>query len=118
VATLPEPDADVLGRRLDRLQRNARILAERLGERARVSWAGCGSYLVLDPGVPLEEYVARALASGACIRAGSSFGFDTTRLYVTGEGSGVREPFLRIAAGTEHRLEIEAVAEALSGACG
>jgi hypothetical protein len=29
----------------------------------------------------------------------------------------VREPFLRVSAGTEDRLEIEAVAAALSGAC-
>jgi hypothetical protein len=69
----------------------------------------------------LEAYVDRALAAarhaGVRVVSGTSFGFDSTRLYVTGAGSGVREPFLRVSAGTEHRMEIEAVAEALSGAC-
>jgi Cys/Met metabolism PLP-dependent enzyme len=118
VAALPDPDRDVLERRLARLERNAGVLAGRL---PRASWAGCGSYLVLDPGMPLETYVARAVAAaraaGALVVAGSSFGFDATRLYVTGAGSGIRDPFLRVSAGTEDRLEVEAVAEALSGAC-
>jgi Cys/Met metabolism PLP-dependent enzyme len=118
VATLPEPERDVLERRLARLERNAGVLAQRL---PRAAWAGCGSYLVVESGMPLEAYVERALAAaraaGVQVVAGSSFGFDSTRLYVTGAGSGVREPFLRVSAGTEHRLEIEVVAEALSGAC-
>ena len=118
VAALPEPDREVLERRLARLERNAGVLAERLPGAA---WAGCGSYLVLDPGMPLETYVERALAAaraaGVQVVSGTSFGFDVTRLYVTGAGSDVREPFLRVSAGTEHRPEIERVAEALSGAC-
>jgi hypothetical protein len=118
VAALPEPDRELLERRLARLERNASILAERL---PRASWAGCGSYLVLDPGMPLDAYVERALVAarraGVHVVTGTSFGFDATRLYVTGAGSGVREPFLRVSAGTEHRVEIEAVADALSGAC-
>jgi cystathionine beta-lyase/cystathionine gamma-synthase len=118
VAALPEPDRDVLERRLARLERNAGVLAERL---PCASWAGRGSYLVLDPGIPLEAYVERALtaarAAGVQVVSGTSFGFDATRLYVTGAGSGCREPFLRVSAGTEDRREIELVAEALSGAC-
>jgi len=47
---------------------------------------------------------------------GSSFGFDTTRIYLTAEGADYGEPFVRIAAGTEHRLEVERVAEALTAA--
>ena len=47
---------------------------------------------------------------------GSSFGFDTTRIYLTAEGADYGEPFVRVAAGTEHRLEIECVAEALVAA--
>jgi hypothetical protein len=121
VAALPEPDGGVLERRLARLQRNAGILAQRLAERAEVAWAGCGSYLALEPGLPLDAYVTRAVGAarraGVRVVAGSSFGFDVTRVYVTGAASGVREPFLRVSAGTEDRLEMEAVAAALSGAC-
>ena len=48
----------------------------------------------------------RPVPPGLQVVSGTSFGFDVTRLYVTGAGSGVREPFLRVSAGTEHRAEI------------
>jgi cystathionine beta-lyase/cystathionine gamma-synthase len=39
--------------------------------------------------------------------AGASFGFDVTRVYVTAADAAAGTPFVRIAAGTEHRLGLE-----------
>jgi len=39
--------------------------------------------------------------------AGASFGFDVTRVYLTASDSAHGPPFVRIAAGTEHRLALE-----------
>jgi hypothetical protein len=53
---------------------------------------------------------------GVALVAGSSFGFDTTRVYLTAGATGFGRPFLRIAAGTEHRGAIDAVADVLATA--
>jgi hypothetical protein len=39
--------------------------------------------------------------------AGASFGLDTTRIYLTAATNDLGRPFVRVAAGTEHRLEME-----------
>ncbi len=45
---------------------------------------------------------------GVDIYGGTSFGFDTTRLYVTARyATGITAPFVRISAGTETRHEID-----------
>ena len=112
ILSLPPPDRERLARRLSRLERNAAILAERLGG----SYPGVGPILQLDVPEP-ERWIARALAQaprrGVQVTHGTSFGFDHTRVYVTAPGS---DSFLRIAPGTEDRLRIETVAEALSAA--
>jgi cystathionine beta-lyase/cystathionine gamma-synthase len=41
------------------------------------------------------------------IVAGASFGFDVTRVYLTASNPEHGAPFVRIAAGTEHRLGLE-----------
>jgi cystathionine beta-lyase/cystathionine gamma-synthase len=145
VHALPRPERRVLERRLGRLQRNALLLADRLGA------AGKGSIDVVYPGLPshrcvaagrrlpfrggclsivfrrpdvglrreralVEQAVAEASRRGVALVGGSSFGFDTTRIYLTAEGADCGEPFVRIAAGTEHRLEVELVADALTAA--
>ena len=48
--------------------------------------------------------------------AGSSFGFDVTRIYVTAANAAMGTPFVRIAAGTENRLAVERVADVLAAA--
>jgi cystathionine beta-lyase/cystathionine gamma-synthase len=129
VHALPRPDRSVLERRLARLQRNALLLAKRLREEAgslvEVGYpgGGCLSIVFRDADVTLRlerAMVERAVAEAAKLRVallgGSSFGFDTTRIYLTAEGAEYGEPFVRIAAGTEHRLEVERVAEALAAA--
>jgi hypothetical protein len=60
--------------------------------------------------------VAEAAKRGVALLAGSSFGFDTTRIYLTAARAVSGEPFVRVAAGTEHRLALEPLADALAAA--
>ena len=112
ILSLPRPDRARLERRLARLERNAAILAERLGG----FHPDVGPLLQLDVPEP-NAWIARALEQArrrsVQVVAGTSFGFDHTRVYVTAPGP---DSFLRIAPGTEDRLRIETVAEALSAA--
>ena len=75
----------------------------------------------------VRRAIARAEAAGVPLAAGTSFGLDVTRVYAprvawrerTGRPSGgPQRPgrLLRVAAGTEDRLAIEAVAAALADA--
>ncbi len=142
---LPPPDRAVLERRLTRVQRNAIQLAESLEERAPPGVAivypglgaasrwggaarlpfrgGCIAVVFGDCEERLErqhrlvcEAVAEASRRGIRLLAGSSFGFDTTRVYLTAAGAEYGTPFVRIATGTEHRLELEPLTDALAAA--
>jgi cystathionine beta-lyase/cystathionine gamma-synthase len=142
VQSLPPPSRRVLERRLARLGRNARLLAERLAAAAE----GDSSVRVVHPALPghPSHSVARHLAfQGACVSiastpdrerrfvaasfaearrrgvpliGGSSFGFDTTRLYLTAARTHHGESFVRVAAGTEDRLAVEELAGVLASA--
>lgn len=62
-----------------------------------------------------DAFVSRvqkiAKEKGVDIVGGTSFGFDTTRLYVTARyATGITNPFVRISVGTETIEEIEALA--------
>jgi cystathionine beta-lyase/cystathionine gamma-synthase len=130
VHTLPQPNRQALERRLARLQRNARFLAQHLHAHPRagihIVYPGkgaCLSVVLRDDGSRLdrqrqlvEAAVAEAAKRGAALLAGSSFGFDTTRIYQTAARAEFGDPFVRIAAGTEHRLALETIAEALAAA--
>ena len=145
VHALPRPDRRVLERRLARLQRNALFLAHRLREqvrgRAEIVYPGLSSHacapaarllgfrggclsIVFDDGddgrgserALVQEAVAQARRRGVALVGGSSFGFDTTRIYLTAARADHVEPFVRVAAGTEHRLAMEPLAEALAAA--
>ena len=48
----------------------------------------------------------------------ASFGFDVTRVYLTASDAAHGPPFVRIAAGTEHRLDLERLKAALADAAG
>ncbi len=142
VHALPPPERGVLERRLARLERNASHLAERLNERAprraAIAYPGVGAHRATVGAAPLRfrgacisvmygetkrsaarrrrlvsEAIAEAARRGVRLHAGSSFGFDTTRIYVTAARNDYGTPFVRIAAGTEHRLGLEALADAL-----
>jgi cystathionine beta-lyase/cystathionine gamma-synthase len=130
VHALPPPDRGVLERRLARLERNALHLARGLDERAPPEVAvlypgrgGCFSLLFeeSEPGLERQhrlvcEAVAGASRRGIRLLAGSSFGFDTTRIYLTAARAQYGTPFLRIAAGTEHRLELDPLIDVLADA--
>ncbi|HYZ79603.1 MAG TPA: PLP-dependent transferase [Gaiellaceae bacterium] len=132
VHALPQPDRRVLERRLGRLQRNALLLADRLrtnaGDVVEVVYprpelpfrGSCLSLVFHDQEANLgrerallERAIGEAARRGVPLLAGSSFGFDTTRIYLTAEGAEYGEPFVRVAAGTEHRLEIDLLGDAL-----
>src|SRR6185437_16648738 len=124
------PDRGVLERRLARLQRNALHVARGLDERALPGVSvvypgrgGCLSLLSDEHEQRLErqhrvvcEAVAEAARRGVRLLAGSSFGFDTTRIYLTAARAEYGTPFVRIAAGTEHRLELDALTDVLATA--
>jgi cystathionine beta-lyase/cystathionine gamma-synthase len=128
VHALPPPDRGVLERRLARLQRNALWLAAGLEERAppgaKIVYpgrGGCLAVLLKESDRRLEreqrlvgEAVAEAARRGVALHAGSSFGFDTTRIYLTAARAECGTPFVRIAAGTEHRLELDALTDVLA----
>lgn len=145
VHALPRPDRSILERRLARLQRNALILAQRLGERtspsvevvypglashpsARIARGlafrgGCLSIVFREHDATLEREhalveaaITEAARRDVALLAGSSFGFNTTRIYLTAARADRGEPFVRVAAGTEHRLELEPLAHALAAA--
>jgi cystathionine beta-lyase/cystathionine gamma-synthase len=117
---LPPPNRELLLRRLRRLERNASLLAARVPGAAHPSLPAHhafaralpfrGSFLTIETPAP-ERFVDRALeaarAAKVPLHAGTSFGLDVTRVYAP---IGPEPRFARIAAGTEDRLAIEAVA--------
>jgi cystathionine beta-lyase/cystathionine gamma-synthase len=137
---VPSPNRRLLRRRLVRLGRNALLIATAVdgaagGEVAGARYPGLPGH----PGFPVERdrwfrggYVgvefapggdrpdrhrwfvdaalSAAAARGVPLIAGASFGFDTTRVYRTASRTDHGEPFVRIAAGTEHLGAAQAVA--------
>jgi cystathionine beta-lyase/cystathionine gamma-synthase len=143
---IPEPNRPLLQARLARLGRNARELAVFLAERyerrglpVRVDHPGLpghpsfpiarrlsfqGGTFGLTPDVDTHELRAqlvKAILYEARRRRvplveGTSFGFDTTRVYLTASGNAHGLPFVRVAAGSEHRLGVEALKRVLVAA--
>ena len=113
IRALPRPRRDVLARRFRRIERNAMIIASRLDdERVAYHAGGCVS-LALDDDAFVHASIAEAERRAVPLVGGSSFGFDTTRVYLTAARAARAAPFVRIAAGAEHRLAIEDVADVL-----
>ncbi len=133
VEQLPWPNRGRLERRLARIERNAGVLVEALSARIRderlplgVAYPGSGGLAALSPqaSLPTTELLARLVKEAMAIAAdrgvdlaeGSSFGFDTTRLYLTATTTRFGVPFLRVAAGTEDAVAIREVADVLADA--
>lgn len=145
VHALPRPNRQILARRLGRLQRNALVVASHLRARAgpaadvvypglrshpgartarRLAFRGGCLSIVFRAGdsglrrerALVEAAVAEAARHGVALVGGSSFGFNTSRIYLTAARAECGEPFVRIAAGAEHRLELETLAAALAAA--
>ena len=143
---IPEPNRPLLQARLARLGRNARELAVFLAERyerrdlpVRVDYPGLpghpsftiarrlsfqGGTFGLTPEVDSHElraHLVKAILYEARRRRvplveGTSFGFDTTRVYLTASSPEHGRPFVRIAAGSEHQLGVEALKRVLVAA--
>ena len=65
----------------------------------------------------LRAVVKEAKKDGLDVCAGSSFGFDTTRVYLTAlHADHLTRPFVRVSAGTETCVEIKKICEALKRA--
>lgn len=147
VHALPSPDRGVLTRRLQRLERNALVLARRLRERtngaveivypglashpgaraaSRLGFSGGCLSIVLNhhdaelrrEHALVDAAVAEAAARSVPLLAGASFGFNTSRIYLTAARAECGEPFVRVAAGTEHRVDLETLADVLAIAVG
>jgi len=68
-----------------------------------------------------KKFISHAIdlgkKAGIDLIAGTSFGFNTTRLYLTAlNATGITQPFLRISAGTETISEIQKIADVLIAA--
>lgn len=139
---LPEPNRQILKRRLERIGGNAQRVAAALEAHLRsrlnsplsqVTYPGLPSYL----GYPwtkdlhfhgaflvlnfksaratvavakhfLSVAIAEAKKAKVELIAGTSFGFDVTRIYLTAlKAQKDAQPFLRIAVGTEPRCELD-----------
>jgi cystathionine beta-lyase/cystathionine gamma-synthase len=64
----------------------------------------------------LRRAIELARARAVPLVAGTSFGFDTARVYVTAVDGTHGDAFVRIAAGTEHRIALGRLAEVLADA--
>lgn len=145
VLALPQPNRKLLDKRLQRLNRNATYLAQRLDDESRTpsstisaviypglpshpsySWmkdrSFQGSFFAIEfkPPYTLMPYkkawlnlaIKEAQRAEVNLIAGSSFGFNTTRIYLTAMHARKNAvPFIRISAGTETLAEIEALAK-------
>lgn len=141
---LPVPNRKLLEARLNRMNRNAHYLANRL-EAFITSGKAPAFAQVIYPGSPThpsyawtknyrfhgclialryknekatikaaQSFIRRAIGEAKRqnlpLVAGTSFGFDTTRLYLTASNTDYGEPFLRIAVGIEDVELLERVA--------
>lgn len=128
VASLPSPHRKTLIRRLARHARNATILARALQQWIHahpdspfesISYPGLGSYFTIKfkkqyatiskfkRFVKISLYIAKH--HGVNLVSGTSFGLDTTRIYLTAMRSRPHAPFVRIAVGTEHIHTVESL---------
>ncbi|MBI2239041.1 MAG: PLP-dependent transferase [Actinobacteria bacterium] len=91
---------------------------------ARLGFRGGFFQVAFRPEHDVEQlrrrFVGLALAAagrrGAALVEGASFGFDTTRIYLTASGETTCDAFVRVAAGAEHLAAVAALADALCDA--
>lgn len=126
--TLPTPNRKWIETRLRRHARNARMLTlalrQWIGDHPNhpvrdISYPSRGSYLslIFQPKKQTistyKRFVSAALSvakkKGVNLTSGTSFGLNATRIYLTAVRSRPNTPFVRIAVGTEHTLNMERV---------
>lgn len=137
--SLPTPNRLLLQKRLKRHERNAQTIASYIQKAIEEKKIPCldaviypnasgannslflGSYLTLALNKPynsikqakkiISTVIDRAKKHQGDIISGTSFGFDTTRIYLTAEKQTETNPFIRISAGTEHLWQIIQLAQ-------
>lgn len=131
-ASLPTPNRKRLVARFLRHQRNAATLSTHLqrfiathpnSPFAGISFPGRGSYFTVAFRKPFatvavyKRFVGAAIhtakQNGVPLVSGTSFGFNTTRIYLTAMRSTPNTPFVRISVGTEDAEAFEAVKQSL-----
>jgi len=127
-ASLPMPNRGILTKRFTRHTRNATFLVEALrnwilhhpnAPFEDISFPGIGSYFTIKfkksyATIPVyKRFVGLSLSiakrRGINLVSGTSFGLDTTRVYLTAIRSVPNIPFIRIAVGTEDSGETSAI---------
>ena len=136
VHALPMPNRERLTHRMMRLSRNALLIAQGLEKYTPVAYPGLENYkgfvwskknifhgAFLVPQFAgkkksvggYQKFIANSIRiakhEGVSLIAGTSFGFSTTRVYLTALIARTTNPFLRISAGTEQRWEVERLIE-------
>jgi cystathionine beta-lyase/cystathionine gamma-synthase len=124
VIALPTPNRQILDKRLNRLFRNNRLISSYLKDNCvnpnsvlnQVRYPGKGAFQILDflPKYKnlhfykhfVDKVIKIAKKFNFDIVSGTSFGFNTTRIYLTAIKSKITPPFIRIAVGTENISEI------------
>lgn len=147
VYLLPRPNRKMLKLRLERFERNARLLTlflhdfllqnktnmEKIFYPGLVNheargWTkdwwfhGCFFNLKFNPEFETTSFyknfirlvIASARKNKIEFLGGTSFGLNQTRIYLTSLWTDFGEPFLRIAVGTETRLEMESIIKVLT----
>jgi Cys/Met metabolism PLP-dependent enzyme len=115
VYALPDPNRKLLARRLARIERNAAAIAVRFPGAHHPGRGGLVQIQSSDPAAFVERAVREARRRDVQLVAGAGFGFDATRIYLT-HAFPDEPPFLRVAAGAEHRLRAQGIAAALADA--
>lgn len=139
VYALPTPDKKILLKRLSRFERNANYIAKKLNEYLKenstkidhVNYPGLsddgelfhGSFFTFifkkeSQNINLyKNFIRKTLDNGRKLKinliAGTSFGLDTSRIYLTALNSKYGEPFVRFSVGTESMWEIEKIVSTL-----
>jgi hypothetical protein len=134
-AILPAPSRSFLCQRASRMSRNVEVLASALrSAEADLSvmtapcWGEadlCVPYFNISVGEGdnvawYRTFMSRAMECarrcGVSLVAGTSFGFDTTRIYLVESLIPSHRPFIRVSPGMESAYEVSLLARALVGA--
>jgi len=118
VAMLPTPNKKVMQKYLERIWQNRERLLEKVGERG----VGAGAQVVIKFAKKynyeqiqkiIKRIIVKAKKDNVQIVAGTSFGFPSTRIYLTARQTEYTQMFLRISVGTEEKEEFEKVSRAI-----
>ena len=119
VYALPLPNRRLLAKRLERHIRNAKEISAEIN----AVYPGIGSFFkiqienrYINKFIKILLKIARN--HNVNIVAGTSFGLNTTRVYLTSIWSKSGKPFLRVSVGTEDYLEIQKIKEVFAESFG